>query len=347
MKIIIPGGSGQIGTLLARAFVADGHDVVVLSRNPRPAAWRVVAWDGETLGRWMAEVDGADVVINLAGRSVNCRYNAANRKAILDSRVQSTRVVAKAVAAASRPPRVWLQAGTATIYAHRFDAANDEATGLIGGNELGAAEIWRFSVDVATAWERAAGEMKLPGTRTVLMRAAMVMSPDCGGVFDTLLGLVRRGLGGRSGNGWQYVSWIHEHDFVRSVYWLIDHELAGPVNVCAPHPLPNAEFMRTLREVWGTRIGLPATRWMLEIGALLLRTETELVLKSRRVVPGRLGASGFGFRYPSWGAAAAELCRRWREQRRLDMMKSGDPAALDAGPLATKEASLASSPWRP
>jgi uncharacterized protein (TIGR01777 family) len=204
---------------------------------------------------------------------------------------------------------------TATIYAHRFDADNDEATGVLGGNEPGAPDTWRFSIDVANAWEAAANECDTPRTRKVLLRSAMTMSPDRGGVFDTLLGLVRRGLGGRAGDGNQFVSWIHEHDFVRAVEWLIDcRELSGPVNVASPHPLPNAEFMRDLRRAWGIRIGLPASKWMLALGTWAMRTESELVLKSRRVVPGKLLASGFRFAFPRWDTAARDLCSRWREK---------------------------------
>jgi uncharacterized protein (TIGR01777 family) len=317
MKIIIPGGSGQVGTLLARAFVADGHEVVVLSRNQLPAPWRVVQWDAETVGDWAAEVDGADVVINLAGRSVNCRYSARNRRLIMESRVGATRAVGEAIARADRSPRIWLQSSTATIYAHRYDAPNDEATGILGGSEQDAPDAWRFSIDVARSWEQAANEAVVPRTRTVLLRSAMTMSPDSGGVFDVLLGLVRRGLGGASGDGRQYVSWIHDRDFVRAVYWLIDHaELDGPVNLASPHPIQNAEFMRTLRSAWGIGFGLPARKWMLEIGAFFLRTETELVLKSRRVVPGRLLESGFVFQFPTWEQAASDLCRRWRQMSR-------------------------------
>jgi uncharacterized protein len=313
MKIIIPGGSGQIGKLLGRAFHADGHEVVVLSRRPMSAKWRSVQWDAATLSGWTAELDGADVVINLVGRSVDCRYNGANRRAIMESRVQSTRVLGEAIARAARPPRVWLQASTATIYAHRYDAGNDEATGILGGAEANAPDTWRFSIDVASAWERAANDAKVPHTRKVLLRSAMTMSPERGGVFDVLLRLVRWGLGGTAGDGRQYVSWMHDVDFIRAIYWLIQRsDLAGPVNLAAPHPLPNAEFMRTLRSAWGARIGLPATRWMAEVGAFLLRTESELILKSRRVLPGRLLESGFVFRFPTWAEAAADLCRRWR-----------------------------------
>jgi uncharacterized protein (TIGR01777 family) len=318
MKIIIPGGSGQVGNILARAFVRDGHQVIVLSRKPATGKWRVVEWDARTLGPWAAELDGADAVVNLAGQSVNCRYTPENRKVIIDSRVESTRVVGEAIARAKNPPRVWLQASTATIYAHRYDAPNDEKTGILGGTEPNTPDTWRFSIDVATKWERALDEAATPNTRKVKLRSAMTMSADVNGIFDVLLGLVRRGLGGKSGDGRQYISWIHEDDFVRAVYWLIEREsYDGPVNLAAPTPLPNAEFMRALREAWGTRIGLPAANWMLEVGAFFMRTETELVLKSRRVVPGRLLEDGFKFNFPTWPEAARDLCRQWRENRVL------------------------------
>lgn len=313
MKVVLPGGTGQVGTLLARAFHARGDEVVVLSRAPQNAPWRAVEWDGETRDAWGDEIEGADAVINLAGRSVNCRYTPANRAAILESRVRSTQVVGETIAAASRPPRVWLQMSTATIYAHRYDAPNDEDSGVIGGSEPGVPDTWRFSIDVARAWEQAVDEAETPHTRKVKLRSAMVMSPDRGGIFDVLLGLVRRGLGGRAGNGRQYVSWIHEADFVRAVDWVIDHgALSGAVNLASPNPLPNAEFMRVLREEAGVPVGLPATQWMLEIGALFMRTETELILKSRRVVPGRLLEQGFSFQFPTWSEAASDLYARWR-----------------------------------
>ncbi len=316
MKIVIPGGSGQVGTLLACAFHEQHHDVVVLSRNPTPAPWRTVPWDAETLGDWAAELDGADAIVNLAGRSVNCRYDGANRKAITDSRVHSTRVVGEAIARSAQPTPVWLQMSTATIYAHRLDAPNDEAMGILGGDEPDLPDTWRFSLDVARAWEAALNAADTPQTRHVALRSAMVMSADKGGIFDTLLGLTRRGLGGPAGSGRQYVSWIHGDDFVRALLWLIEHgEVFGPVNLAAPNPLPYAEFMADLRAAWGIKFGLPATAWMLEVGARVLGTETELILKSRRVVPGRLLAGGFTFEYPEWGGAARELCGRWREGR--------------------------------
>ena len=309
MKIVIPGGSGQVGTVLARAFHAAGDEVVVLRRHPASQPWRVVEWDGAHGGAWERTIDGSDVVVNLAGRSVNCRYHEKNRRQMMESRVLSTRAVGRAIAAASRPPRVWLQASTATIYAHRYDAANDERSGIIGGGEPTAPETWRFSIDVARAWERTFEDSAAPRTRKVTMRSAMTMSPDRGGVFDTLARLARRALGGRAGDGRQFVSWIHYVDFIAAVRWLIDHEeIDGIVNIAAPNPVRNAAFMRNLREACGVTFGLPAARWMLELGALFLRTETELILKSRRVVPARLLEGGFSFSFPCWPDAARDLC---------------------------------------
>jgi uncharacterized protein (TIGR01777 family) len=313
MKVVIPGGSGQVGTVLARAFHGDGHDVVVLSRRPDVRPWRVVAWDGATLGNWQCEVDGSDVVINLTGRSVTCRYTPDNREEILQSRVLSTRVVGQAIARAARQPRVWLQASTATIYAHRYDGPNDEHSGILGGRESNVPDSWRFSIDVACAWERAFQEAVTDKTRKIALRSAMTLSPDPRGVFDTLLGLARHGLGGSAGHGRQFMSWIHYEDFVAAVRWLIGRgDIEGTVNVAAPHPLPNAEFMRLLREACGASFGLPASKWMLEIGAVFMRTETELILKSRRVVPARLLEHGFEFTYPDWRSAARDLCHQWK-----------------------------------
>jgi uncharacterized protein (TIGR01777 family) len=303
--------------MLARAFQREGHRIVVLARKAVAAEWSVVPWDGCTLGPWKDEIERADAVINLAGRSVNCRYGPKNRDEIMRSRIDSTRVIGQAILQARRPPPVWLQASTATIYEHRFDAAHDEATGILGGSEPDAPDTWRFSIDVATAWEHAAREAaETNGSRLVLLRSAITMSPDRGGPFDVLLKLVRFGLGGTNGSGRQFVSWIHETDFVRAVRWLIENaSISGAVNLASPHPLPNAEFMRELRRAWGLPVGLPSTEWMLEIGAFLLRTETELILKSRRVVPGRLLEGGFTFEFPQWAEAARDLCTQWRRRQ--------------------------------
>lgn len=316
MKIVVPGGTGQVGTILARAFHADGHDVVVLSRNPETRPWRTVAWDATTIGDWASEFEGADVVINLAGRPVNCRYTPENRRLIIDSRVNSTKVVGEAIERAVSPPKLWLQMSTATIYAHRFDAPNDEITGIIGGTEPDAPAEWGFSIKVARAWEKAQTDRVTPQTRHVQMRTAVVMNPDPGSPFEILTNLVRFGLGGTAADGRQYISWIHDRDLIRSIYWLIDRDdMSGPVNLAAPNPLPNAEFMRVLRRAYGRSIGLPAAKFMLTLGAWLMQSETELILKSRRVVPTRLLQSGFTVNFPDWPDAARDLCKRWREAK--------------------------------
>ncbi|WP_425826509.1 TIGR01777 family oxidoreductase [Streptomyces fractus] len=314
MKIVLPGGTGQVGGVLRRALTDEGHEVVVLTRHPERDG--EVQWDGRTLGPWTEAVDGSDVVVNLAGRSVSCRYTDDNLRAMMDSRVDSARVVGQAIAAARKPPRVWLQMSTATIYAHRFDAPNDEATGVFGGAEPGVPGYWAYSVEIAKNWEREQERAETPHTRKVALRSAMVMSPDRGGVFDYLLWLARLGLGGPVAGGAQYVSWIHDRDFVRAVEFLIGRDdMSGPVNLAAPGPLPQREFMRALRAACGMPAGLPATRWMAEIGAFALRSDTELLLKSRRVEPGRLRDAGFTFDHGSWPQASADLVERTRHER--------------------------------
>jgi len=311
MKLIITGGSGQVGRILARAFRGQGDEVVIVSRRAETGD---VVWDGKTQqGAWAHALDGSDVVINLAGRSVDCRYTEENLQQMMSSRVDSTRAVGIAIANAERPPKVWLQMSTATIYAHRFDAANDERTGLIGGEEEDAPAYWKRSIDIATAWEGAQADAKTPHTRKVALRTAMVMSPDRGGVFHVLLGMTRKRLGGSIGGGRQYVSWIHEQDLVNSIRFLIDRDdIDGAVNLASPTPLPQREFAADLRAAWGTRVGLPVTAWMAKLGAVFMRTDTELVLKSRRVVPGRLRDAGFSFAFPTWKEAAVELVERAR-----------------------------------
>jgi uncharacterized protein (TIGR01777 family) len=281
-------------------FARRGWEVIVLSR--RAGAAGTIAWDGRTLGPWAQEIDGADVVLNLAGRSVNCRYTAANRAEILRSRVESTQVIGEAIRRAPRPPRVWLNSSTATIYRHAEDRPQDETTGEIGSG---------FSIDVATAWEKAFFDSATPpSVRKVAMRSAMVMGEGVGGPFNVFHTLARLRLGGRMGSGRQYVSWVHILDFCRAIEFLIERDdLCGVVNIASPHPLPNRAFMRDLRRAIDVRIGLPATQWMLEIGAFILRTETELPLKSRFVVPRRLLEAGFTFLHPDWPEAAADLVR--------------------------------------
>jgi uncharacterized protein (TIGR01777 family) len=313
-RVILAGGSGQVGTLLARHFHSKGDAVVVLSRKQSPAPWRVAIWDAATLGDWVAELEAADLLINLAGRSVNCRYNSVNRREILESRVRSTQVLGEALAQLQQPPQLWLNASTATIYRHALDRPMDEETGELGGNESNAPSTWKFSIEIAKCWEEAFFSSQLPATRKIALRSAMVMSPDRYGIFDVLLRLVRFGLGGASGDGRQFVSWIHEQDFTNAIDQLIANpNISGCVNLSSPNPLPNAAFMRALRSAWGIPVGLPATKWMLEIGALFLRTETELILKSRQVVPTRLLKDGFKFRFPQWTDASVDLVQSWRK----------------------------------
>jgi uncharacterized protein len=236
----------------------------------------------------------------------------------MQSRVLSTRVLGVAVGRAKRPPPIWMNSSTATIYRHALDRPMDEATGELGINEPGAPSTWNFSSDVAKSWEKEFFRAEAPVTRKVALRSAMIMDPSRGGIFDTLLRLVRLGLGGTAASGEQYISWVHGADFLRAIEFLIEHdELDRVVNVAAPNPVSNREFMRALRKAWGTPVGLPATRWMLEIGALLMRTETELILKSRRVVAGRLMEAGFEFEYKDWSAAAKDLVERWRTGREI------------------------------
>jgi uncharacterized protein (TIGR01777 family) len=313
LRVVLPGGSGHVGQLLARHFHDQGDTVTVLSRRPQSAPWQVLPWDGRTVGDWTHSLDGADVVINLAGRSVNCRYTEANRREIKESRIDSTRVIGAAIAQAARPPVLWMNSSSATIYRHALDQPMDEATGELGGAEDNAPSTWRFSIDVATSWEREFFAASAPRTRKIALRSAMIMGPERGGIFDTLRRLACAGLGGKAASGAQFISWIHEQDFVNAIEVLIAHpDLDGCINVCSPNPLPNRDFMREFRRACHVPIGLPVTKWMLEIGAFFLRTETELILKSRRVIPTRLLDAGFKFSFPEWREAAEDLVRRWR-----------------------------------
>jgi uncharacterized protein len=320
LRIVLPGGSGQVGRMLAKYFQQRGHHVTVLTRLPYAATWQTVHWDGENPGPWTEYLENADVCINLAGRSVNCRYTEANRAAIYNSRIRSTRVLGGVIASLADPPRVWLNASTATIYRHALDRPMDEATGEIGGHEWitphrRAPDTWNFSVDVARDWEATFFAVETPTTRKVALRSAITFSPEAGNAFAILLNLVRFSLGGTQGKGRQFVSWIHELDFARAVEFLIARDdLDGPVNIASPHPVPNREFMAVLRDAWGMPNGFPAPGPLIELAAIFLRTESELVLKSRRVVPGRLLNAGFQFEFPDWPEAAQDLADRWRHR---------------------------------
>lgn len=315
LRIVIPGGTGLLGQILARHFHERGHSVIVLGRHGRAFPWQMALWDGMELGDWTDFVDGADVVINLAGRSVRCRQTVANQREIKHSRVIATEIVGRAIARAAKPPSLWLNASTVGIYRHSLDRAMDDITGELGGDPPGSPGEWRFLVDVAESWERTLFAANTPATRRIAMRLGIVMSPDERGGFGHMLGMVRVGLGGAAGSGRQFVSWIHDVDFVRAVEFLIHHkEMSGPVNVCSPCPLPNREFMRCLRQAWCTMyVGLPTPRWMLSLSSLLIGPESQILLKSRRVSPRLLLNSGFEFHFPNWRGAAQDLVCRWRE----------------------------------
>ena len=291
-KLIIAGANGFLARYLTRYFAEQGWTIVGLARHQKgiDSQCRYVHWDGETLGTWAEEIEGCDALINLAGRTVNCRYNAENKRMIMDSRINSTRVLGEAIAQCAHPPELWINSSTATIYRHAEDKPQSD-TGEIGEG---------FSVGVGTAWEEAFYSANVPGVvRKVAIRTAMVLADEPGTVFSYLSNLARFGLGGKVGSGKQMVSWIHVDDFCRSVQWLMEHdEISGPINVTAPEPLCNSEIMRRFRKHVGMPVGLPATKWMAEIGAFLLRTETELILKSRWVVPTRLQEHGFVFKHP-------------------------------------------------
>jgi len=335
LRIVIPGGSGQVGSALARHFQAAGHHVIVLTRSPFAAPWQTVHWDGLTEGSftqgsltegsWTETLNGADVVINLAGRSVNCRYNLRNRTEIYNSRILTTRLLGQVFSRLASPPRLWMNASTATIYRHSIDQPMDEASGELGGYELvspgpfgrprRAPDSWNFSISVAKDWEAEFFTTFAPNTRKVALRSAITLCPTPGNAFEAFLNLVRFSLGGPQGNGRQFVSWIHEADFCRAIDFLIQRDdFDGPVNLASPNPLPNRDFMLGLREAWGMPNGFPAPALAIEIAAFFLRTESELVLKSRRVVPTRLLHAGFTFQFPDWPEAADDLVRQWRSR---------------------------------
>lgn len=295
-KIIIPGGSGFLGQHLADYFMLKGFDVVVLSRREERSTVSVDGniyykkWDGKTLDEWADSFENALAIINLAGRSVDCRYTEANKVEILNSRIEATKIIGEAIKRCENPPKVWLNSSTGTIYRHSEDKEMTEKTGEIGEG---------FSVDVATTWEKTFNEIHLPKVRKVLMRTAIVIGKN-GGAMKPLIRLTRFGFGGFQGAGNQYISWLQVMDFCRIVEWLIQNEAAsGVYNVVSPKPNRNKEFMQTLRKVLKMPVGLPAMKWMIEVGAFFMRTEPELVLKSRRLVPERLLQEGFEFQYKS------------------------------------------------
>lgn len=290
-KIVIAGGTGFIGKYLQEQFQREGYEVAIISRRSPHIAWS----DRTAVAE---ELEGAELLVNLAGKSVNCRYHARNKAAILSSRIETTQLLGEAMSACSHPPKLWINSSTATIYRHAEDRPMTEENGEIGTG---------FSVEVAQAWERQFFSFDLPDTRQVALRIAIVLGRS-GGVMGPYRHLVRYGLGGVQGKGTQMFSWIHIEDMYRIIRFVMDHaELEGAVNCSAPQPVTNHELMRQLRESLGRSFGLPAPKWLLECGAVLIRTETELVLKSRWVLPDKLLQAGYTFRYPALHAALEEM----------------------------------------
>ncbi|MFT7172459.1 MAG: hypothetical protein ACI9NQ_000671 [Paracoccaceae bacterium] len=302
-KMIIAGANGFLGKYLIQWFYQRGWEVVGLSRNGgvTPEA-KDVHWDGRTMGDWVAEFEGAEVLVNLAGKSVNCRYNEKNKAAIFVSRIESTKILGEAISQCQRPPRLWLNSSTATIYRHAEDRPQGEEEG-----ELGAG----FSVEVAKAWEKAFLESEAPErVKKVALRSAIVIANEPGSAFDYLRRIAWLGLGGRMGSGRQKMSWIHVDDFCGAIEWMIEREeLQDFYNLSAPNPTDNAGCMAGFRRIAGRRLGMPATRWMLEIGTFLMRSESELVLKSRWVLPKRLLAEGFDFQWLDFDEALDALVK--------------------------------------
>ena len=303
-QLIIPGGSGFLGLELARYFDAKGWDVCVLSRQKKAAIGRIQfeQWDGKTLGDWTKVIDRADAVVNMAGRTVNCRYNALNRKQILDSRINSTRILGEAIAQAQTKPKVWINSSSATIYEDtRGQApANDEYNGTIGTD---------FSMNICKAWEKEFRAAPVDSVRRIALRTAIVIGKEPGGAMEYLINLSKFWLGGTQGGGNQFISWVHLYDFSRVVEFLIEQaHIDGVINCAAPNPVTNKSFMKELRQQLGRSWGLPIPKTLLEIGAVFLQTQTELVLKSRKVVSKRLEEEGFQFEYPTIQAAFKEIC---------------------------------------
>ena len=289
-KLIIAGGTGFLGSVIIDHYSTQFDEIVLLSRKRAPQKNNVSTkiWDASTFSGWEKELENADVLINMTGRSVDCRYNQKNKDLILNSRVNSTQILGEAIAQCVNPPQVWINSSTATIYRHSLDKEMTEIAGEIGTG---------FSVDVATAWEKAFFESNTPSTRKVALRTSIVLGRD-GGALQPIKQITKLGLGGKQGNGEQKFSWIHEDDFVRSISFILDSELKGPINIVAPKPTTNEALMKAMRETLSIPFGIPSPKAILEIGALIIRTETELLLKSRNVVPQRLLDSGFTFNHP-------------------------------------------------
>jgi len=298
-KIILAGGNGYLGNVLTEYYRPLASEIIIIARKACASNGnvRTLVWDGKNEGDWATELENSDLLINLCGKNVNCRYNTKNKQAILDSRIDPTGLLGKVIAKLKYPPALWINAASATIYRHAEDRPQDEFTGEIGAG---------FSVDICKAWESLFFSFETPKTRKVALRIGIVFGKS-DGVFPRLLNLVKIGLGGQQGNGRQYVSWIHEQDLAAITGWLLEHpEIEGRINAVSPNPIQNVGQMQVIRSVYGMPFGLPAPEWLLKIGSIIIGTETELILKSRWVVPARLLKAGYKFKHPDMKEAVKE-----------------------------------------
>lgn len=298
-KLIIAAGTGFLGQVLVNHFENKFDEIVILTRgqNSRTGKIKLVNWDAKTLFGWETELENADVLINLAGKSVDCRYTEKNKKEILLSRIQSTKVLNQAVLACANPPKHWLNSSTSTIYRFSLDKQMSEANGEIGND---------FSMNVAQSWEKAFFTTATPQTLKTALRTTIVLGEN-GGAFIPLKRLTQLGLGGKQGKGNQFISWIHEKDFARAIEYIIEKQLTDVLNIVSPQPISNQDFMATLRKQLNVFIGLPTPEFLLTIGAKIIGTEPELVLKSRNVIPARLLENGFVFEYKTLETALKNI----------------------------------------
>lgn len=299
-KIILAGGNGYLGKVLADYYRDLAEEVVILSRKAAPVSGNIktIVWNGFDEGEWEHALEGAELLVNLCGKNVNCRYTDENKAAIISSRVNPTLLLEKAIAKLKSPPELWINITSATIYRHAEDRPQDEETGEIGNG---------FSIDVCKKWEQTFFQTHTPATRKIALRMGIVLGRS-DGAFPRLLNLVKFGLGGKQGDGEQYVSWIHEQDAAKCSDWLIQHkELAGVINCTAPEPVTNNNLMQCIRKAYGVPFGLPSPAWLLELGARVIGTETELILKSRWVLPKRLTDGGYQFLFEKAGHAVKDI----------------------------------------
>lgn len=298
MKIIIAGGTGFLGENLKTYFTEKGNQVYILTRKPQRE--NEIYWDAKTIGDWKNILEKADVLINLTGKSVDCRYHDKNKQEIYSSRIESTRILQEAIDLCTEKPKLWLNASSATIYVHSEKHLNTEEDGVIGDD---------FSMNICKSWEEEFFKGKNEETRKAALRTSIVLGNN-GGAFPKLKTITKLGLGGKQGRGNQMVSWIHIDDFCNAIDWIIQNEtITGPINITAPAPISNEMMMNQLRKAYNVPFGINAPVWQLEIASIFMKTETELLLKSRNVYPERLVKSGFIFFFPTFDEAIHNLLK--------------------------------------